>query len=168
MVDKTHYGSSMNIDSLMENVRLLLTQIGCDIPNTKVILFYSGMSGVASATAFTMLAREIVIGQVYVRKPTEKSHGTPVEVSAYVDNLKDGDNVIPVFIDDFEDMGSTFAYVRNTIGEYLAANDWKLFRYVYNRRLNGLDLTGKTWWKFLLDHQVCRMTTDSFGKVQYA
>lgn len=158
----------MNIDSLMANVQNLLSTFRICSPNTKVILFYSGMSGVASATAFTMLAKELVIGQVYVRKPLEKSHGTPVEVSAYAHNLHDGDNIVPVFIDDFEDMGSTFAYVRNTIGEYLAANNSKLFRYVYNDRMECLDLTGKAWWKFLLDHQVCRMTTDSFGKVQYA
>lgn len=85
------------------------TQYGVESP----VLVYTGMSGVASATALVLAMERLpkslqfAYGMAYIRKEHEKSHGQPVEFE-WVNTsrgLREAQAV--VFVDDFICLGTT-------------------------------------------------------------
>lgn len=72
------------------------------------VLFYRGMSGVASATALSIELSNlgILCDMLYVRKPCEDSHGNAVE--SHITG-PDSSERLPVFVDDFVCSGATLA-----------------------------------------------------------
>lgn len=77
------------------------------------VLLYSGMSGVASATALSLelAVRDIKFGMMYVRKVGEQSHGMAVE--HYLPPVLEDEGFKryePVFVDDFTACGDTMRY----------------------------------------------------------
>ena len=86
----------------------------------RIILIYTGMSGVSVATALAhYLPNEP--GMIYVRKPNEKSHGCSVE--EYYDEGRYGERPdfnehLLVFVDDFIDKGFTLERCLKKIAEW--------------------------------------------------
>ena len=83
------------------------------------LLCYSGMSGIAHATALSIALYRVSprfrFGMAYVRKSGEKSHGITVESRTQGDYTK----YKPIFVDDFIDTGKTFKRVKQMIsGEF--------------------------------------------------
>jgi orotate phosphoribosyltransferase-like protein len=76
-------------------------------------LGYSGMSGIAYATALRLALHDLYptfpVEMVYVRKTGEKSHGAALEFSTAFSYHA---NRAAVFVDDFIDSGATFKHVR--------------------------------------------------------
>jgi len=92
--------------------------------NKKIpILCYSGMSGIASATALSLeLQRsfpKFQYAMAYVRKENEKSHGESVEHSIF-EFIKEeiDEHFLPVFVDDFVSGGGTRGYTMSKVYDY--------------------------------------------------
>lgn len=81
--------------------------------NISTVLIYSGMSGIALATAVQLAYYHEFkkpLQMIYVRKENEISHGNPVEfeyIHRYEYNDRSECNLI--FVDDFIDSGATLA-----------------------------------------------------------
>lgn len=83
-------------------------------------LVYSGMSGIALATAVSLellTAYNVLIDMIYVRKQGETSHGDSIETSIDLETK----NLRLIFIDDFIESGKTLAYVLDRV------NHWRVF-----------------------------------------
>lgn len=151
----THYGASMRPRTLVgqvASIALKLTEEFFGV-NDKIVLFYSGMSGVASATALTTLSACVTEGPnppisalVYVRKATEQSHGQLVEISI-INEFNPTDRIIPVFIDDFVCEGRTFKYVKKQIAKYVR-KEKGLFHTEHDNCKKFFDKLSrkKNWW----------------------
>lgn len=129
----THYGSSMRPEILMDEALSIIEHLAKRFSkNDKLILFYSGMSGTASASALVTLNAflkkrddinlPVISGMVYVRKENEDSHGNKIEVSI-VENFDNTDRLIPIFIDDFVCYGRTFLYVKKQVAKFVKKNN---------------------------------------------
>lgn len=78
------------------------------------VFVYSGMSGIATATALTqVLNPRLQFGMIYVRKPKEKSHGKAVETNNL--HAAVGKEIRFIFCDDFICEGNTCVHVFNSI-----------------------------------------------------
>lgn len=77
------------------------------------VLIYRGMSGVAHATAVSLmytLETGKTLGMIYVRKSNEKSHGSSIEYdSDFIYRENNPNKIDLIFIDDFISSGETFA-----------------------------------------------------------
>ncbi len=78
---------------------------------SRPIFTYSGMSGIATATALSLaIARSnnpFCYGMMYVRKEYEQCHGSPIEYDFNFDEYYIGSNGDFVFVDDFIRSGTT-------------------------------------------------------------
>ena len=107
----THYSHAQDGHILMrwakEKTRILKD---LDVDQGQVVLCYTGMSGVAYATALMLelTSAGVLHKMCYIRKPDEKTHGRPVERSELL-FVDDGDTY--VFVDDFIESGATLRYV---------------------------------------------------------
>lgn len=158
----THYGASMRPKVLAVQagqMALKFTEKFFDT-NDKIVLFYSGMSGVAAATALTTVVNCVTEGpvpsisaMVYVRKAHEMSHGQRIEISI-IDEFKETDNIIPIFIDDFVCEGRTFEYVKREVAKYVKKEDG-LFLTDYANCLKFFDKLSRrrNWWIAQLDRE---------------
>jgi len=87
------------------------------------VLCYSGMSGIAGATAISIylqmedLTKEI--GMIYIRKPKEDSHGVLAERNIKIDSLNNLNHFL-VFVDDFVSGGSTLDRVAKELKKHTA------------------------------------------------
>lgn len=156
----THYGASMRPQKLTVQAATMARELTEQFfgANDKIVLFYSGMSGVASATALTTVMSCVTEGpnpaisaMVYVRKDQEVSHGGPVEISI-IEEFSESDRIIPVFIDDFVCEGRTFRYVKKRVAKYVKKEKglW------YTEQTNCLKFFDKlsrqkNWWIAQLD-----------------
>jgi len=112
MATHTHYGISMNAVDLRKWADQTAKDIvfTCEARKVTPIFLYSGMSGIASATALMLsLPSDFQYGMAYVRKDNEDSHGCAVEL-AFVDGPPTPNKCIFVFVDDFVCSGNTFAF----------------------------------------------------------
>lgn len=116
----THYGASMSPDQMHDWAKNAAKQIRIlqesdpFCRDKRPAFFYSGMSGVAAATALSVMlssADELNPGMVYVRKPGEKSHGEPVEMRGFAGCDDVRRDFFFVFCDDFISTGDTFVRV---------------------------------------------------------
>lgn len=100
----THYSLAQNTKDL----KLWATRMSLSIFDKEVenpVLVYSGMSGIAAATALSIELDNIGVefGMIYVRKENEESHGEKIEYE-----IPDGFNSLTyIFVDDFIDLGET-------------------------------------------------------------
>lgn len=110
----THYSFGQNPEQLNDWAEAVAERIKfANIPN--IMLCYTGMSGVSSATALMLKLHEknIPVEMCYVRKPDEKSHGNPVEIST---TLNSRQYFTKIFVDDFIDQANTFKRVEVECG----------------------------------------------------
>jgi hypothetical protein len=97
------------------------------------VLCYSGMSGIASATALSLILTikypRFKFCMVYVRKENENSHGEKIEHNLFggegsvftLESLVAGEakeKMFPVFVDDFVSGGSTRQYTMAKVSEF--------------------------------------------------
>jgi hypothetical protein len=150
------------LTSQVASIALKLTEEFFGI-NDKIVLFYSGMSGIASATALTTLSACVTEGPnpaisalVYVRKPLEDSHGQVVEISI-INEFKSTDRIIPVFIDDFVCEGRTFKYVKKQIAKYVRKGGG-LFLTEHDNCKKFFDKLSrkKNWWIAEVDRDILK------------
>lgn len=138
----THYSRAQDPESLYDWAKSLIKNCeeeGIDVARFR--LLYSGMSGVATATALSIAIYNHTaktVGMVYVRKEHEKSHGSPTEnnISVY------DEPPILVFVDDFICDGNTINYV---YGKYL--EEYKNYRLTYA----ALHCRGHSLFKIQMD-----------------
>lgn len=111
----THYSPSQDPQRLHTWCVAAATEIEVTIPDTPVILCYSGMSGIGMATALMMelTRRKVNVGMIYVRKEKEDSHGGRVEVENVVTDRMD--KAALIFVDDFISLGGTIRRVQQGI-----------------------------------------------------
>lgn len=150
----THYGASMRPKALTDQVVVMVQKFieRFTDPNDRIVLFYSGMSGVASATALTTVisvatdAVPSIASLVYVRKEHERSHGEPIEISV-LNDIEPTDRLIPIFIDDFICSGDTFLYVKKQVAKYRKKYNGLFYSEDENCKQfhNKLSLK-KNWW----------------------
>lgn len=130
----THY--SCSLDALQLNMRA--TQLAASIAILTLgektgalpILLYTGMSGIAGATAIAMALwrdHQIEPGMMYVRKENEVSHGSPIERSEF--NMfqrrtrRDGREYVEdipcfvIFVDDFVGTGATVERCKKALAD---------------------------------------------------
>ena len=89
-----------------------------------IVLCYSGMSGIAYATALMLACSEgddaFIPKMCYIRKAGEKSHGRKAERSELA-----FDSDIFVFVDDFIDEGKTFKRVKRGVHAEVEGSELK-------------------------------------------
>lgn len=120
----THYSPAMRPSDLSRGVVELagqLVDLGVST-DTYPVLVYSGMSGVAIATALSIELYkshpEFKFYMAYVRKDTEISHGRSIEYSYDVRYGGPGtysSEARGVFVDDLIDSGKTLRYVSQRV-----------------------------------------------------
>lgn len=126
MKKNTHYSDSLDAERLskkakvaskfiMERIKKFDIEKECvgqlkESPDEYAVhplLYFSGLSGISSATAIALNLNErlLHVGMLYIRKSNEQHHGNSVEA-----NVIDGDAqiYIPFFVDDFMEEGKTF------------------------------------------------------------
>ncbi len=88
-----------------------------------VYLVYTGMSGIAAATAITMQQEEDEkeYGMIYIRKKEEVAHGGPIEDNGVYEWEKDK---IFIFVDDFLCSGETFMRCYERLSYYNEGTVW--------------------------------------------
>lgn len=105
--NSTHYSLAQEPPMLIAWAREAAEKLIAATPEGSApILCYSGMSGVAHATALSVALYNrghTNFGMVYARKENEKSHGAPVEKCI---SHVEGNRVL-VFVDDLIDTGAT-------------------------------------------------------------
>jgi hypothetical protein len=102
----------------------------------RLVLFYSGMSGVASATALSIVMDDdhnfpVITAMVYVRKLGEVSHGIHIE-SSIINTIEPAHRLVPIFVDDFVCNGTTFKYVKREVAKYVRDNTVLFYDYNAN------------------------------------
>lgn len=110
----THYSFSQNPKKLNDWAEAVAERIKlANLPN--IMLCYTGMSGISSATALMLKLHEknILVEMCYVRKPDEESHGNPVELSTTSDYCP---SFTKIFVDDFIASADTFRRVESQCG----------------------------------------------------
>lgn len=111
----THYSFSQNPKKLNDWAEVVAERIKlANLPN--IMLCYTGMSGISSATALMLKLHEkkILVEMCYVRKPDEESHGNLVELSTTSDYCP---SFTKIFVDDFIASADTFRRVEVQCGE---------------------------------------------------
>lgn len=107
----THYSNAQDGHILMcwARGKANILKKDFDVGQGQLVLCYTGMSGVAYATALMLelTTAGVMHKMCYIRKPDEKSHGRPVERSEWM-HVDDGDTF--VFVDDFIESGATLRY----------------------------------------------------------
>lgn len=122
----SHYSHAQEMKDLRPAARKAARVIYKEFKDTSrcPALCYSGMSGVAMATAVAMYLDMLFPGfkfnMYYVRKDKERSHGTHIEYECEVY----GENNIGIFVDDFIDSGSTAEYVIKETMEHSTDVQW--------------------------------------------
>lgn len=121
-MDTSHYSNSMQPNLLgpwakkmSVSFKNLFLKKNAEFRDYIPVLCYSGMSGVAHATALALELYKIGLKfhMGYVRKDTERSHGCQVETSNDVSDS--GKMGVLVFVDDFISSGNTREYVVSKI-----------------------------------------------------
>lgn len=123
----SHYGKSMRPDRLARSAKNMAEQIeaklfGPEVPERIYpVLIYTGMSGVATATAIAMHLTDYAdrFGMMYVRKENETSHGSSVEYSVAETLHSKQLEPVFIFVDDFIQGGMTAARVISKISQHL-------------------------------------------------
>lgn len=120
----THYSNAQNTKDLnvwAESSAHTLIR-NCNKKDFHPVLCYSGMSGVALATALSLALQRLdpyfKFDMMYVRKPNEDSHGGNIEVTVGLFSGNQHKKAVGVFIDDFIEEGKTFRYVRDVAYKY--------------------------------------------------
>lgn len=117
----SHYSKAFEGHKFYQSLRYAADEIVQEFENAGVgfpVLCYSGFSGTTAATVLALYISESMrVEQLYVRKPTEKCHGNPIESSS--DDLSGG---VPIFVDDFVSSGYTLNYVMFMVFRYLIGN----------------------------------------------
>lgn len=124
----THYGASMR-PSMLKSQAKRMANILADTYTSKedrLVLFYSGMSGVAAATALSLIMNgdrhfPVIAAMIYVRKQGEVSHGIHIE-SSIINYIEPTHKLVPIFVDDFVCEGKTFKYVKREVAKYVKKN----------------------------------------------
>ena len=125
----THYSCAMEAESLYSFASSAAECLIAEAEKNAVdisafTLCYSGMSGIALATAIQYelyLQTGIGIGMIYARKEGEKSHGLGLEFTGKADKG------FLVFVDDLISSGETMERVINTVMKYFNGS----YRYSY-------------------------------------
>lgn len=115
MSSSTHYSFGQTpalMDNWARTTAKLVRKFAKSKKSNKVVLCYTGMSGISHAVALSMALHRLrkstlEVGMVYVRKEYEDSHGRKVEVST---DLEPYD--LFIFVDDFIANGTTFDKVQ--------------------------------------------------------
>lgn len=109
----SHYSSAQNPEILIPQARGWAEWFIEKYKKSKrfPVIVYTGMSGIASATALSMQIYatdpNFRFGMIYVRKPNEKSHGSRIE--RQFDKKMDGQKNQYIFVDDFICSGASMA-----------------------------------------------------------
>lgn len=111
-MSSTHYSYGLVPELMFSYAAALADKLVIAAEDKKIILVYSGMSGVSTATAIAMslFSKHMnTAGMVYVRKEFEvpNSHGVLVEHGFDLNCNVNEDNSIAVFVDDFVSTGGT-------------------------------------------------------------
>ncbi len=119
----THYGISMNSATLKHWAKLTVKKIvkSCTADNVIPVLIYTGMSGIATATALSMyFPPKFRFILEYVRKEGEKTHGRKVEKSDSVVGIYGSKptNLRYYLVDDFISSGTTFETMITLFQDY--------------------------------------------------
>lgn len=107
----THYSQSFTPGKMKIWARLTTSLIRKEInkkfKDHKIILIYSGMSGVSHAMYLSSMldSRHIEHEHIYIRKENESSHGMKIEFSNFKNHEEQ--TYILVFVDDFISEGIT-------------------------------------------------------------
>lgn len=132
----SHYSLAFNTEFMInwakEQVEIFLENLenyldGYNI-DYKIILCYSGMSGISHAThiATEFYKKRIKVFHLYVRKQGEKSNGRSIEDSISFNTLEE--KCIFIFVDDFIFEGKTLNHVMSSIGySYPINNNSKIY-----------------------------------------
>lgn len=118
----SHYSCAQKLNKLKRFAEYSAAEIARNIKgkdNYRYALVYSGMSGIALATAVSLellTVYNVYIGMIYVRKQNESSHGDNIETSIDLDT----ENLRLIFIDDFIESGETLVYVLNKVSHWRA------------------------------------------------
>lgn len=103
-----HYSCGLYPDALSMHAKHRAEELTQLIPeDKKLLLVFTGFSGISYATALAITLNELNtnVNLMFIRKPGDTSHGSPVHA-----NIKEFNNdVFIVFVDDFIDSGATFA-----------------------------------------------------------
>jgi len=113
-------------DAAEDMVDDLIEEIGA----RKFALVYCGMSGVALATAMALKMQDMLdqFRMLYVRKKREDSHGTDVERPMDWEEFNKQNDVVIVFVDDFQETGRTRCYVmRRLLEQKMVTEDTPTF-----------------------------------------
>lgn len=152
----THYGASMIPRNLREQAEFMVELLKKKFPKktANFVLFYSGMSGVASATAlsYAMLDKIKLAGMVYVRKKNEESHGENIEISLLNDHLET-DIIVPIFVDDFICNGVTCRYVMHQIMNRIEDNSLFDTDDIAMKKFHRKLKRRKYWWVAQLEYK---------------
>lgn len=109
----THYSKGQTMNQLVDAATVLSERVHNEYLKTnKIPLFvYSGMSGIASATAIALYyyqCYDYQVEMIYVRKENEKSHGSSIEISNR--ELLRSSDIQPYFVDEMICGGDTLKY----------------------------------------------------------
>lgn len=101
----THYSHAQQPECLSPWAKRIAEQIRHTV--VQPVLVYTGMSGIAAATAISLWLHEngTTHGMAYVRKEHEQSHGGCIEYQ--LPNSWDRETCIYIFVDDLVDTGAT-------------------------------------------------------------
>lgn len=150
-VGTNHYSFAQETLQLISHANDAAEMIMKDFPENgdKIpVLCYSGMSGIAHATAISIALqmRNVPFGMVYVRKRNERTNSEhSVEVNIPLLNGKTG---IMVFVDDFISSAKTMVYVflkiiKSNRAAYLKTTYSNDFYVLLARSIQGDPILGK-------------------------
>jgi orotate phosphoribosyltransferase len=110
----THYSKALNPTLLYRAANQAAEDLVAKAAGKRIVLVYSGMSGVSFATALSIAVEtqyNVEVDMIYVRKENEASHGRKVEHSLGVFQTPS----FIVFVDDFISSGATAYRCRKAV-----------------------------------------------------
>ena len=122
----THYSSAQDTKTLISKAIVFAEKLKDIIDKNSDLtpyIVYTGMSGIALATALSMqytMRYGEQLNMIYVRKPNEVTHGEILEING---SLSTGNNNLLIFVDDFIASGQTINRMLDTLKkEYFDTN----------------------------------------------
>lgn len=105
--ETTHYSPAQLTENLAKWAQKTAKKLPMDRP---YLMIYSGMSGVALATALSLAmarVKKLDFAMMYVRKSTESAHSGKQDQISYPSHSRREDRTL-LFVDDLIDSGDTF------------------------------------------------------------
>jgi orotate phosphoribosyltransferase len=113
-LESTHYSKALNASLLYRAANQVAEDLVAKAAGKRIVLVYSGMSGISFATALSIAVEtqyNVEVDMIYVRKEHEVSHGVPVEHSYNIFTMPS----FVVFVDDFISSGATAHRCSNAV-----------------------------------------------------